>query len=36
MFNYTELIINNCVERLQAGYRQNYGSLQPDYADIIA
>lgn len=35
MFNYTEVIINNCVERLQAGYRQNYGSLQPNYAEII-
>lgn len=35
MFNCTEVIINTCVERLQAGYRQNYGSLQPNYADII-
>jgi hypothetical protein len=35
MFNYTEVIINTCVEQLQAGYRQNYGSLQPNYADII-
>ncbi len=35
MFNPTEVMINICVERLQAGYRQNYGNLKPDYADII-
>ena len=35
MFNSTEVIINTCVERLQAGYRQTYGSLKPHYADII-
>jgi hypothetical protein len=35
MFNPTEVMIDTCVERLQAGYRQNYGSLKPDYADII-
>ena len=35
MFNPTEVIINSCVERLQAGYRQTYGSLKPDYADIL-
>jgi hypothetical protein len=35
MFNLTEVMINNCVKSLQAGYRQNYGSIQPDYAEII-
>ncbi len=35
MFNPTELIINTCIEQLIAGYRQTYGSLEPDYADII-
>jgi hypothetical protein len=35
MFNPTEVIINTCVERLQAGYRQAYGSHKPDYADIL-
>ena len=35
MFNSTEAMINSCVERLQAGYRQTYGSLKPDYADLL-
>jgi hypothetical protein len=35
MFNLTEVLINSCVERLQAGYRQTYGNLKPDYADIL-
>jgi len=35
MFNLTESIINTCVERLQAGYRNTYGNLKPDYADFI-
>lgn len=35
MFNPTELVINTCIEHLIAGYRQTYGSLKPDYADII-
>ncbi len=35
MFNPTEAIINNCGERLQSGYCQTYGSLKPDYADIL-
>lgn len=35
MFNPTDLIINACVERLQLGYRQTYGSSKPDYADIL-
>ncbi|HEY9676183.1 MAG TPA: Npun_R2479 family HD domain-containing metalloprotein [Waterburya sp.] len=35
MFNPTEVLIHNCVERLQAGYRQTYGSLKPEYAEIL-
>jgi hypothetical protein len=35
MFNPTAVLINSCVERLQAGYRQTYGSLKPDYADML-
>jgi hypothetical protein len=35
MFNSTKVIINACVERLRAGYRQTYGSLKPVYADIL-
>jgi len=35
MFNPTDVIINTCVERLIAGYRQTYGSLKPEYAEIL-
>ena len=35
MFNPTEVMINTCVKRLIAGYRKTYGSLEPEYADII-
>jgi hypothetical protein len=35
MFNPTAVLINSCVERLKAGYRQTYGSLKPNYADIL-
>lgn len=35
MFNPTVVLINSCVERLQAGYRQTYGSLKPHYAEIL-
>jgi hypothetical protein len=35
MFNPTQVLINACVERLQAGYRHTYGSLKPDYANIL-
>ncbi len=35
MLNLTESIINTCVERLQAGYRNTYGNLKPDYADEV-
>lgn len=36
MFNPTKAIINVCIERLQSGYRQTYGSLKPNYTEIIA
>jgi hypothetical protein len=35
MFNPTAVLTNSCVERLKAGYRQTYGSLKPNYADIL-
>jgi hypothetical protein len=35
MFNPTEAMVKACIERLQAGYRETYGSLKPDYADIL-
>lgn len=35
MFNPTAVLINSCVERLKAGYRQTYGNLKPNYADIL-
>jgi hypothetical protein len=35
MFNPTEVIINSCVECLQAGYRQTYGSFKPNYAEVL-
>lgn len=36
MFNSTQVIMNTCIEHLQAGYCQTYGSLKPNYAEIIA
>lgn len=36
MFSLTKVMINSCVESLQAGYRQTYGNQKPDYADAIA
>lgn len=36
MFNPTEIMINSCVERLQVGYQQTYGKLNPEYADILS
>lgn len=36
MFNATELLINNLVEQLHAGYRRTYGGWKHDYEDIIA
>lgn len=35
MSSLTQVLIDNCVERLQAGYRQTYGLLKPYYADLI-
>ncbi|HEY9829373.1 MAG TPA: Npun_R2479 family HD domain-containing metalloprotein [Stenomitos sp.] len=35
MFNPTVVLINSCVERLKAGYYQTYGSLKPNYADML-
>ncbi|MEQ9356242.1 Npun_R2479 family HD domain-containing metalloprotein [Coleofasciculus chthonoplastes] len=36
MFNLTGVLVRDCVERLQVGYRQTYGNSQPDYAEVIA
>ncbi|MDC0831850.1 metal-dependent phosphohydrolase [Leptolyngbya valderiana BDU 20041] len=36
MFNATEILIQNFVERLREGYHRTYGGYKPDYADIIA
>lgn len=36
MFNATEILINDFVQRLKAGYCKTYGNLKADYADIIA
>jgi len=36
MFNATELLIANFVEKLRGGYHRTYGGLQPDFEDIIA
>ncbi|MEQ8958187.1 MAG: metal-dependent phosphohydrolase [Coleofasciculus sp. C2-GNP5-27] len=35
MFNLTGVLVHDCVERLQAGYRQTYGNCQPDYTEVI-
>ena len=35
MFNPTQVMIHTCVECLLAGYRQTYGSLKTDYADLL-
>ncbi|NES21309.1 MAG: metal-dependent phosphohydrolase [Symploca sp. SIO3E6] len=35
MFNTKDLTINSCAEYLQFGYRQIYGNLKPNYADIL-
>ena len=35
MFNPTQVIIKVCVERLIADYCHTYGSLKPDYADLL-
>lgn len=36
MFSPTTTMIADCVTRLQAGYRETYGNLRPDYADVIS
>ena len=36
MFNATEILISDFVEKLRAGYHRTYGGLKPDYEDIIA
>ena len=35
MFNPTQVMIHACVEEFKAGYRQSYGSLKPDYAELL-
>jgi hypothetical protein len=35
MFNLTDLMIDRCIQRLQTGYRQTYGTLKPEYVDLI-
>jgi hypothetical protein len=36
MFNATEILINEFVQQLKAGYARTYGNLKSDYGDIIA
>ncbi|MEO0457890.1 MAG: Npun_R2479 family HD domain-containing metalloprotein [Cyanobacteria bacterium P01_A01_bin.114] len=36
MFNVTEILIADFVEKIRIGYQRTYGGLHPDYADIIA
>jgi hypothetical protein len=36
MFNATEILIADFVDKLRAGYHRTYGGLKPDYEDIIA
>lgn len=36
MFNATEILISDFVEKLRNGYHRTYGGLKPDYEDIIA
>lgn len=36
MFNATEILISDFVEKLRSGYHRTYGGLKPDYEDIIA
>lgn len=36
MFNATEILISDFVNKLRAGYHRTYGGLKPDYEDIIA
>ena len=36
MLNITEILMDNFMERIYAGYRQTYGNHKPAYAEIIA
>ncbi|MEM9007280.1 MAG: Npun_R2479 family HD domain-containing metalloprotein [Cyanobacteria bacterium P01_F01_bin.86] len=36
MFNATEILISDFVDKLRAGYHRTYGGLNPNYEDIIA
>lgn len=36
MFNVTEVLIDDFVEKIRLGYRRTYGGLHPDFEDIIA
>ncbi len=36
MFNATEILISDFVEKLRIGYHRTYGGLNPNYEDIIA
>lgn len=36
LFNSTELLIDDFVSKLRAGYHRTYGGWKPDYEDIIA
>ncbi|MEL6325835.1 MAG: Npun_R2479 family HD domain-containing metalloprotein [Cyanobacteria bacterium J06626_23] len=36
MFNVTEILIADFVEKLRIGYQRTYGGLHPEYEDIIA
>jgi hypothetical protein len=35
MLSLTQILIDNCVERLQAGYHRTYGVHKPEYSDLI-
>ena len=35
MFNVTEILIEDFVDKLRAGFRRSYGGQNPDYEDII-
>lgn len=36
MFSLIEITIDTCIKHLQAGYYSTYGSLKPDYPEILA
>ncbi len=36
VFNATEILIDEFVNRIREGYRRTYGGLKPNYSDIIA